>query len=54
MTEIKADHVLDSKGMACPMPVVKTRKEIDQLEPGKVLLVEATDPGIQSRFESMV
>nr|WP_289038981.1 rhodanese-like domain-containing protein [uncultured Allobacillus sp.] len=52
MTEIKADHVLDSKGMACPMPVVKTRKEIDQLEPGKVLLVEATDPGSKADLKA--
>ncbi|PKR77458.1 hypothetical protein CEY16_12075 [Halalkalibacillus sediminis] len=45
MTEIKADHVLDAKGLACPMPIVKTRKEIQNLDSGNVLLVEATDKG---------
>lgn len=52
MTEIKADHVLDSKGLACPMPVVKTRKEIDKLDSGKVLLVEATDPGSKADLKA--
>ncbi len=36
MTNISADHVLDAKGLACPMPIVKTRKEIENVEPGKV------------------
>ncbi|PYZ92346.1 hypothetical protein CR194_16055 [Salipaludibacillus keqinensis] len=42
---IKVDKVLDAKGLACPMPVVKTKKMMDQIEPGQVLLVEATDRG---------
>ncbi|MCE7791642.1 sulfurtransferase TusA family protein [Salipaludibacillus sp. CUR1] len=42
---IKVNKVLDAKGLACPMPVVKTKKTMDQIEPGEVLLVEATDRG---------
>lgn len=42
---IKVDKVLDAKGLACPMPVVKTKKTMDQIDPGQVLLVEATDRG---------
>ncbi|PYZ97796.1 hypothetical protein CR205_04165 [Alteribacter lacisalsi] len=42
---IKADHILDAKGLACPMPIVKTKKEIDQLTPGAVLEIQATDKG---------
>lgn len=42
---IKVDKVLDAKGLACPMPIVKTKKTMDQIEPGQVLLVEATDRG---------
>lgn len=42
---IKVDHVVDAKGLACPMPVVKTKKMMDQIEAGQVLLVEATDRG---------
>lgn len=42
---IKTDTVLDAKGLACPMPIVKTRKIMKELEPGNVLEVQATDKG---------
>jgi rhodanese-related sulfurtransferase/TusA-related sulfurtransferase len=42
---IKTDLILDVKGMACPMPIVKTRKTMKELEPGNVLEVQATDKG---------
>jgi rhodanese-related sulfurtransferase/TusA-related sulfurtransferase len=42
---IQVDHTLDCKGLACPMPIVKTKKAIDTMEPGQVIEVEATDKG---------
>ncbi|GGH78055.1 rhodanese-related sulfurtransferase/TusA-related sulfurtransferase [Pullulanibacillus pueri] len=42
---IKVNQVLDAKGLACPMPIVKTRKAINELEPGQVIEVQATDKG---------
>lgn len=36
---------LDASGLACPMPVVKTRQAIDTLETGQVLEVISTDRG---------
>lgn len=42
---IQANEQLDAKGMACPMPVVKTKKAIKNLEEGQVLEVQATDKG---------
>ncbi len=42
---IKSDRVLDAKGLACPMPVVKTKKAMNELEPGQVMEVHATDKG---------
>jgi len=42
---IKVNDVLDAKGLACPMPIVKTKKKIDELEPGHVLEIQATDKG---------
>lgn len=42
---IKADHVVDAKGLACPMPIVKTRKAMKELENGHVMEVQATDKG---------
>ncbi|MFN8472719.1 MAG: sulfurtransferase TusA family protein [Anaerolineae bacterium] len=49
---IAPDQVLDCSGMACPMPILKTKKAIDGLQIGQVLEVIATDPGSVSDFDS--
>lgn len=36
---------LDAKGLACPMPIVKTKKALKELAAGDTLSVESTDPG---------
>ena len=38
-------QTLDASGLACPMPVVRTRQAIEQLESGQVLEVISTDRG---------
>ncbi|MBB5752411.1 sulfurtransferase TusA family protein [Prosthecomicrobium pneumaticum] len=38
------DRVLDCRGLACPLPVLRARKALAGLAAGKTLLVEATDP----------
>ncbi|PGT80516.1 sulfurtransferase TusA family protein [Bacillus sp. AFS040349] len=43
--EVNVNRVLDAKGLACPMPIVKTKKEISSLEPGQVMEIQATDKG---------
>ncbi|WP_209124754.1 sulfurtransferase TusA family protein [Alkalihalobacillus sp. BA299] len=45
METIKFDQLVDAKGLACPMPIVRTKKAMNELEPGKVLEVQATDKG---------
>lgn len=53
MAEVKtADKVLDARGLACPMPVIKTRKVIKEMEGGQVLEVLATDKGAVKDFEA--
>ncbi|KZD30514.1 sulfurtransferase TusA family protein [Bacillus cereus] len=42
---IKVDMSLDCKGLACPMPIVKTKKAMEGLTPGQVIEIEATDKG---------
>lgn len=42
-----ADQVLDCSGMACPLPVVKTSQAIKKIEPGQILELLATDPGVE-------
>lgn len=42
---LKADVQLDAKGLACPMPIVKTRKAMNDVNDGQILEVQATDRG---------
>lgn len=37
--------VLDAKGLSCPMPLLRTKKEIGKIETGQILQVDGTDPG---------
>ncbi|MGH0942613.1 sulfurtransferase TusA family protein [Bacillus mycoides] len=34
---MKVKEVLDVKGLACPMPIVKTKKAMEVLQSGEVL-----------------
>lgn len=36
---------LDAKGLACPMPVVRARKAIEELAEGEILEIHTTDKG---------
>lgn len=46
-----AEHNLDTKGMKCPLPVLKARRAMKPLAAGDVLVVEATDPGSVEDFQ---
>ena len=50
-TEIDITETLDVKGLSCPMPIVKTKGATDDLAPGEVLEVVATDPGSMSDID---
>ena len=39
------DKEFDASGLACPLPIVKTKKALADMTAGKVLKVVATDPG---------
>jgi rhodanese-related sulfurtransferase/TusA-related sulfurtransferase len=49
---LKTDLVLDAKGLACPMPIVKTKKAMTNLEAGQVLEVQATDKGSKADMKA--
>ena len=46
------DQVLDTKGLNCPLPILKVRKAIEKMQAGEVLQVLATDPGAVADFEA--
>lgn len=47
---IKADKVMDLKGLPCPMPVVKISKGIKDVQVGQVIEAQTTDPGALADF----
>ncbi len=45
---MEAKQLLDTKGLSCPMPIVKTKKAMDTLTTGDILEVHSTDKGAVS------
>lgn len=39
------DKEFDASGLACPLPIVKTKKALSDMAPGQVLRVVSTDAG---------
>ncbi|WP_303909127.1 sulfurtransferase TusA family protein [Thiohalomonas denitrificans] len=39
-------YTLDARRLLCPMPVIRTQDRIAALQPGDILEVVATDPGV--------
>ncbi|WP_290650767.1 sulfurtransferase TusA family protein [Aquisalimonas sp.] len=38
------DHELDVTGLNCPLPILRTKRELVRMQNGQVLRVMATDP----------
>ena len=51
-SEIIPDAELDCVGLYCPVPIARTKQEIDKLETGQVLKVEADDPAAEEDIKS--
>ena len=47
-----ADKTLDTKGLNCPLPILKTKKAMQDVPNGGTLEVLATDPGSVADFEA--
>ena len=50
--DVECDSELDCVGLFCPMPIAQTKEEIDKLDVGQVLKVEADDPAAESDIQS--
>ncbi len=47
-----AEHLLDAKGLNCPLPILKARKMLKDVPTGETLRILATDPGSVADFEA--
>ena len=45
-----AEQMLDAKGLNCPLPILKAKKMLSGMQPGDILIIEATDPGSVADF----
>jgi len=41
-------YQLDARRLLCPMPVIRTQDRVKQLQPGDILEVTCTDPGVKN------
>lgn len=44
------DKDLDARGLNCPLPILRTKKALGELQSGQVLRIVATDPGSVKDF----
>ncbi|MCX7785981.1 MAG: sulfurtransferase TusA family protein [candidate division WOR-3 bacterium] len=44
---MKADRTLDCIGLFCPMPIIKTKQELETMKSGEILEIFADDPGFE-------
>ena len=46
------DRELDARGLNCPLPILRTKKSLNEMSSGQVLRVLATDPGSVRDFQA--
>jgi tRNA 2-thiouridine synthesizing protein A len=51
-TEVTFDRELDARGLNCPLPILRTKKSLNDMASGQVLKIVATDPGSVRDFQA--
>jgi tRNA 2-thiouridine synthesizing protein A len=46
------DKELDARGLKCPLPILRTKKALTDMQAGQVLKVLSTDPGSVKDFQT--
>ena len=49
---MQIDKEIDTSGLNCPLPILKAKKALNELQSGQLLKVIATDPGSWRDFEA--
>ena len=47
---MEVDKEVDARGLNCPLPILRAKKALADMESGQILKVLATDPGSQRDF----
>jgi len=46
------DKELDARGLNCPLPILRAKKALNDMQSGQVLKIVATDPGSARDFQA--
>ena len=49
---MKVDKEVDARGLNCPLPILKAKKALAEMESGQVLRIVATDRGSIPDFQT--
>ena len=49
---MEAHKEIDTRGLNCPLPILKAKKALADMSSGQVLKVVATDPGSNRDFQA--
>lgn len=52
MNPVTVDREVDARGLNCPLPILRTKKALNDMLSGQVLKVVATDPASQRDFQA--
>ena len=49
---MQVDREIDTRGLNCPLPILKAKKSLNEMQSGQLLRVVATDPGSVRDFQA--
>ena len=49
---VAADKEIDTRGLSCPLPILRAKKALADMMQGQVLKVVSTDPGSDRDFQA--
>lgn len=52
LQSITADKEIDTRGLNCPLPILRAKKALSDMTSGQVLKIVATDPGSMRDFQA--
>ncbi|SCK40434.1 TusA-related sulfurtransferase [Variovorax sp. HW608] len=49
---MQVNKEIDTRGLNCPLPILKAKKALNEMQSGELLRVVATDPGSVRDFQA--
>jgi tRNA 2-thiouridine synthesizing protein A len=49
---LQPDRVVDARGLNCPLPILRTKKALNDMQSGQLIRITATDPASVRDFQA--